>query len=476
MATTAPASLTIPSVTVGVTTNDYLSSTDIITQKVRYGYDIASEIGERFGDEDLGLNGMYEALGQSKVVKSQTMLHFEKDRLQGVIRVVAGYGTGTAQTTFTVSGSSPDYVFDWPPSGESPYPAATTYYGTTIRQGDKLEAHVGATAYYMLVGTVTNASTTTFVATLYDVTGGAATFAAGLADVELVKVGRMVAEEGTAPSGNEDRFYAFTNYIQITDGGKALTGSSMGQKAIDNVNYTYIKGIMYERMRFNMTVDADMYASRAITSTNAAFTGTLSLMGLRQQVEEYGIGVSYTAGSLALDQLQDVSLATKKYGGPDKYIAATSAYVQNQIDNLMRTSTGLAAGGVIYHEGQSVKTIDFGFKNTIIGSTLMNFKTVSGFSNPTSLGNDDLPYQNDLVFLPTGTVQAFDEGKNPVTDYTFCRRYQDIPEHVNGYREWMYGGGATPNPTDGTRTTRVAWELYHGLQMFKLNTYALLTP
>ena len=177
----------VPSPAIANSTVEYATSSFLIKAQALYKEDFKPELIGRFNDWDLGIKEILDEFGQTRAVKGNSYSHGEEDRNRYVVRVNAGYSTGAATTTFTIS-SSPDYEFDYPTSGQSIFPSSTTKYGINVRKGDKLEALVGTTRYFMWVTAApTLQSGSTFPVELYDVTStnAATTFAAGLDGVEI---------------------------------------------------------------------------------------------------------------------------------------------------------------------------------------------------------------------------------------------------------------------------------------------------
>jgi hypothetical protein len=171
-----------------------------------------------------------------------------------------------------------------------------------------------------------------------------------------------------------------------------------------------------------------------------------------------------------------MSLNLRKFSAPDKVMLLCSASFETDLEDLMRESGGLQAGGVIYDAGGAGKhEVDFGFRRFVKGSIEYNVKSIKALTDPKSLGAADSPYTNYAMVIPTGTVESFDFGKNPVTVPALRLRYQDIPYHEEGYREWLTGGSGTPNPTDTSRTNKVNMVKHVGFEAFKPNTMGIFT-
>ena len=453
-----------------------LTSSELIRSFAKAKVDVDPNLYGRYNDSDLGVMALLERLGQKKEVKSTNYEHYEEDFNREIVRVKTGYSTGAATTTFTVADTTPNYVEAYPPSGQTFYPAVSTKYGTSVREGDLLEAKVGATRYFFRVGTVTNAATTTFAAELYDVTGGGATFGAGLENVEIFKTGRAGTETGSTPRGMETKLIKYSNNIQVMDEGfEYSTGSMRVESHFDGENqYNYMRGILNTRNRFDATCDINFLVGRKITSTSTGFDEVLTTEGLIPFIQNYGNEVTYT--TLTLDKFQEMSLALRKYSGVDKYMLLCSASFQGELEDLLRESGGLQNGGVIYDAGGGgTHSVDFGFSNFTKGSVQYNVRSLKALDDPKSLGSANSEYQDYALFLPTGSVEAYDEGKQRQNVPAMQIRYQNIEGSDEGMFEWITGGAGAPNPTDDTRKVKVNMAKFAGFEAFLPNTYGIMT-
>ena len=84
------------------TSMNYLTSSQLISSYTKAKAEVDPNIVYRFGNEDLGIEEIFMNLGQTskKGVESIRFEHYEKDYIIELVRIDAGFSTGSA-TAFT---------------------------------------------------------------------------------------------------------------------------------------------------------------------------------------------------------------------------------------------------------------------------------------------------------------------------------------------------------------------------------------
>lgn len=441
---------------------NYLTSENLINMYENAKEDVDPMKYKRYGRNNLGIQELLKQLGQTREVKGNVYSHFEEDWRDEIIRVTASYTDGNATSTLTVNS---DYNFSYPTAG-SIYTSSTTAYAATPRVGDILEA----AEIPMRVTAVTEGSTSTFAVVC---TQAGDTVPAGLASVEIFKIGRAEAEGGSTPENVETRDLKYENKVHTISEGYKSTGTVMLQESVVNASngmpYYYEDGIINTRFRFEDTVDSVLFAGKKITSTNAAFSNINATEGLIPFIRNYGNEETYTVNSFSLDDFKNMSLTLGKYQGAEDNMMITSQSLQIEIDNLLRTSTGLTAGGVSYD-----KLADFGFKAITYGGINYNFKTLRAFSNIKNFGSADSIYKSMGLVIPMGNTTAFDLGKERMSVPSLELCYASVGDggESNGYKEWVTGGAGQAS-TDDTDTKKINMRKRVGFQAYCPNRYGI---
>tara|TARA_R110000822_G_scaffold78394_3_gene187798 strand:+ start:9579 stop:10970 length:1392 start_codon:yes stop_codon:yes gene_type:complete len=455
--TVTPTSVSLPQLDA-----NYLTSENLINMYENAKEDVDSTRYLRYGRNNLGIQELLRQLGQTKEVKGNVYSHFEQDWRDEIIRVTASYTAAGATATFTVDSS---YNFSYPTAG-SIYTSSTTSYAVTPRVGDVLEM----SEVPVRVTAVTVGATSTF-AVVCTQTGD--TIPSGLASVEIFKIGRMEAEGGSTPENTETRDLKYENKIGIIAEGYKSTGTSMIQEGVVNATngkpYYFEQGIIDTRFKFEDTCDSVLFTGKKITSTNAAFSNINATEGLIPFIRNYGNEETYSVGAFSLTDIENMSLTLGKYQGAEDNMLITSQALQIEIDNLLRTSPGLLAGGVTYD-----KLADFGFKAMTYGGVTYNFKTLRAFSNIKNFGSADSVYKSMGLVIPMGNTTAFDLGKERINvpSLELCYASTGDGGESMGYKEWVTGGAGLAN-TDDTDTKKINMRKRVGFQAYGPNRYGI---
>ena len=471
MAVTAPTTAhptTVDLGTGGVGLN-WLTSSDVISAYAKANLDVDSNLFGRYGKEDLGISDLMQELGNTKAVSSNVFQHYEQDFTRDIIVVKTGY-TPSASVTFTVDDASPDYQLEWPnPTTQTFYTSASSTSSTMPRVGDIMI--IPEAGGDIEVEVTAKPSNVTFTATC---TQTGVTIASGAEDLELFITGRAAAERGTTPDSRDARLIQYENKIQTIDEGYSVTGSSLGQVSFfnnmgdSNSDYWYVQGILNTRRNFEAMCDLQLLTGKKITSTNSAFAATNKTEGLIPFIENNGNVGSYTAGSFALTDIADMSLSLRKYYGASENLLVVSDKLEGEIDNLLRTSEGLKAGGVVYAGvGGQDRAVDLGFDSFKYFGLTYHKKSLQAFSDPTTLGSADSSFRDTGMVLPMDTTTAMDYGKQQITTPSLVLNYLETAGESMGYKEWYTGGAgiASTNTTDELKISmrkRMGFEAYGG--------------
>ena len=125
------------SFSLAATTENYLTSSQVITSYTKAMKEVDPNVVYRFGDESLGIDELFTNLGQTKGVESITFEHYEKDHIRELLNVVATTG-GAASETISVATPSNIYAYGSPNFYQG-NPAADNKFGANVRVNDLLE-------------------------------------------------------------------------------------------------------------------------------------------------------------------------------------------------------------------------------------------------------------------------------------------------------------------------------------------------
>ena len=449
------------SFSLAATTENYLTSSQVITSYTKAMKEVDPNVVYRFGDESLGIDELFTNLGQTKGVESITFEHYEKDHIRELLNVVATTG-GAASETISVATPSNIYAYGSPNFYQG-NPAADNKFGANVRVNDLLE--IVSVSDPMVLAT-------TFVARSVD----GANIPVG--ETEIIIVGNAWAEMTDQPNGRETRLIKYSNDIQIIKDSYKVSGSAMGQKAWVNVqgqNKWYFEGIADTRKYFSSMCDLSYLVGEKITATNTAFDSTNQMEGLIPAINSYGVVEAYSLGGLTLTDFANVADAFAKNRGSQENMVLSGVGFKREISDLLRKSEGLKAGGVQYAGlGGEGRAVNLGFESFTYSDYTFHTKTLQAFNDPKTLGATSSIYKNYAIVIPTGTTTAFNYGQEKVVVPSMSLVHQEVEGEDMGYYEWITGaaGGARNSENDSMKVNMRARK---SIELYGLGRFALFT-
>lgn len=461
--------------------NSLLNTSEVMYFTAKFGLDIDPELYGQINDNDLGINQLFKEIGGVRYVKSKEYKHFEQGRSRGILRVEAGYATGSTSTTFTVETSDPDLVFSYPT--QTLYDANVTRYAIPVTVGDILEAAVGSTRYFMWVTAVSSETTSaaTVTAVLYNTTAtnAAATFAAGLAGVDIVMTGRMDNETDIPDSGTDIRLYTYTNTTQNMSHTYNFTNDAMYQMSgFGDAKPWFIKGLMIQRDVLDAKRQMQIMVGKDITNTASSLDRTASSEGAYDFALNYGVEAS--APALVLQDFTDLALSLKQNFAPMNYVMPLSAQRRAEVESVVGQSTQMINGGVIYdRSGSSKREVSYTFKR-FTKILDWNIKELAALDDTNGIGNESLPYYQYMIAIPNGMVSAFDEGGSPVKTAPMRVVYQggqytNMNAPADGIVETIYWGAGHANAVTKSRVNEYIFTCTQGFEGINPTVYGIIT-
>jgi len=458
------------SFSLAATTENYLTSSQVITSYTKAMKEVDPNVVYRFGDESLGIDELFTNLGQTKGVESITFEHYEKDHIRELLTVVATTG---GAVTETIAVATPGNIYAYgSPNFYQGNPAADNKWGANVRANDLLE--IGGVRCKVISVSDPMVLATTFVARSVDGTNIPA------AITEIIIVGNAWAEMTDQPNGRETRLIKYSNDIQIIKDSYKVSGSAMGQKAWVNVqgqNKWYFEGIADTRKYFSSMCDLSYLVGEKITTANTAFDSTNQMEGLIPAINSYGVVEAYTTGvgGLTLGDFANVADAFAKNRGAQENMVLSGVGFKRQLSDVLRISDGLKAGGVQYAGlGGEGRAVNLGFESFTYSDYTFHTKTLQAFNDPKTLGADSSVYKDYAIVIPTGTTTAFNYGQEKVVVPSMSLVHQEVEGEDMGYYEWITGaaGGARNSENDSMKVNMRARK---SIELYGLGRFALFT-
>jgi hypothetical protein len=426
---------------------------------------------EKYGNEDFTF--WLAAHGGMEEVKNQNYFWFEnRGKLMPAV-TVASTVTGAAGATVTLTLSSGDH-----------YNSGTQ---SPLRVGETVRV-----ASSNVEGKILSIDTTTpsaFTFTVRPLQSAQRFASAGsnslLANEVLLFAGDTEAGEASTqinPLIHLDERYD-NNITEIRDGWSNTDLAQMADTyyeypvsadmAANGVTAFTYKGMYKTLVRFKNNIEAKLM--RGDSQTNTGLNTSVGSQGIIPKIVADGETVGYTAGSLDIAKLHEIT-RIMDVNGCDKQSAWLSDIFQRQ-DFSDGIFAAYPAGAFVYGSGEKSNeaSVAYGFENIYIDGYMLGVKKYSQFNTEVTTGKtptDDY-FRNFGLIYPMGTTK---DSRTAQTYKNITIMYQEPPKGGtigNGIRVWQYGGGS-PNPTDGTMSNQIAMQTYRGSRVCSANQFIIV--
>lgn len=403
---------------------------------------------------------LLEMLGFKGQVKSQTIRHWEDlGKLHQAVQVktnVTGATNGSAVTFELTTGSHYDSGTKSPIRvGEIVEIASTGIQGKVISV-DKTSANAHTATVRPL------SSTQQFESAAVD----------GRLDANEWILFRGQAAVGEASSKGDaliPRVEEVLNYVSEIREDWRVTDRAMIEEIWFGENYSY-KGLEDAVKRYMNNKEFTLVFGNQITNTNASSTSK-NTIGLIQQIESRGTGVSYTAGSLDRAKLHEVTRALDFNGGSMENHILADVFLRQELDDELFDLYD--AGAILWGTvgGSKEAAAMYGFGSITMDGYTFHIKKYMPFSPEAVYGATPTDHQ----YKNFGIVVPMAQGRDPQTG----ERYNSIEvtyNNVNGKDLHIWETGAfAKNPTSDVAELNVHHLCYAGLRVFAANRFVRLS-
>jgi len=382
----------------------------------------------KYGAENYTM--LLEMLGFKGQVKSQVIRHWENlGKLHQAVQVqanVTGATNGSAVTFTLTSGSHYD-------SGTK----------SPIRVGEVVE--IASTG---IQGKVVSVDKTT---------SGAHT-----ATVRPLKSTQQF--ESAAVDGRLD-----ANEWILFRGQAGVTDRAMIEEIWFGDNYSY-KGLEDAVKRYMNNKEFTLMFGNDITNTNASATSK-NTIGLLNQIENRGTGVSYTAGGLDRAKLHEITRVLDFNGGAVENHLLADVFLRQELDDELFDLYD--AGAILWGTvgGNKEAAAMYGFGSITMDGYTFHIKKYLPFSPEAVYGATPTDHQ----YKNYGIVVPMSQGRDPQTG----ERYNSIEityNNVNGKDLHIWETGAfAKSPTSDVAELNVHHLCYAGLRVFGANRFVRIS-
>ena len=412
----------------------------------------------KYGAENYTM--LLEMLGFKGQVKSQVIRHWENlGKLHQAVQVqanVTGATNGSAVTFTLTSGSHYDSGTKSPIRvGEVVEIASTGIQGKVVSV-DKNSAGAHQATVRPLK------STQQFESAAVD----------GRLDANEWILFRGQAAVGEASSKGDamiPRVEEVLNYVSEIREDWRVTDRAMIEEIWFGDNYSY-KGLEDAVKRYMNNKEFTLMFGNDITNTNASATSK-NTIGLLNQIENRGTGVSYTAGGLDRAKLHEITRVLDFNGGAVENHLLADVFLRQELDDELFDLYD--AGAILWGTvgGNKEAAAMYGFGSITMDGYTFHIKKYLPFSPEAVYGATPTDHQ----YKNYGIVVPMSQGRDPQTG----ERYNSIEityNNVNGKDLHIWETGAfAKSPTSDIAELNVHHLCYAGMRVFGANRFVRIS-
>jgi len=259
------------------------------------------------------------------------------------------------------------------------------------------------------------------------------------------------------------------NYVSEVREDWRVTDRAMIEEIWFGENYSY-KGLEDAVKRFMNNKEFTLMFGNTITNTNASATSK-NTIGLLQQIENRGTGVSYSAGNLDRAKLHEVTRALDFNGGSQENHLLSDVFLRQELDDELFDLYD--AGAILWGTvgGSKEAAAMYGFGSITMDGYTFHIMKYLPFSPEAVYGATPTDHQ----YKNYGIVVPMSQGRDPQTG----ERYNSIEityNNVNGKDLHIWETGAfAKSPTSDTAELNVHHLCYAGLRVFGANRFVRIS-
>lgn len=453
-----------PSNVAVATTNNYVSSIDLVNRMDGGTTDAAQALHKRDVDEQLikrygnqGITGLMELLGSKKETTANTFEHYEETFLHNSFSGSFHASNGT----LTIGSGDRDSAGN-----------------TVLREGDLLLGNTGV-MYYVAEGTTQPDHT----AICKELDG---TLAVGT-DTTFAVVGNAYAEQTDQPGGVTPRVHHYQNKCQIIKESFVVSGSEATNAVYVKVNSPesgtgylwYLQGEADTYQRFMdyselamIIGQSDDGSLRDGNADDSAGSSVKTTEGLLSFIENKGQSMDLGSSAITMADFDAAVKSLDKYRGAKEMALYAGINLSLDIDDLLASQGAYAAGGANYGTFANNKdmALNLGFNSFSRGGYTFHKKTYDLFNRPDLLGASGFNYNGFGMCIPMDSQKDAKSGEKIPS---LRMRYKAANGYSREMEHWLTGGAILQNKTNGKDELRCNYRTERGFEGFAPNRFLL---
>ena len=460
-----------PAATASATTNTYVDSLALTYDQSIRKPNVDPQLVRPFG------NGMISGFCEMNMamngIKNNEYIHVEDDYIKEVVKLAGAESAGSAGAAVTHTIAT---AYKWDASNSG---------GAYVKTGNTTTYPVRVNDVLMfpnrVKGLVTAVSGADYTVT--PLASGDAIPAVSTSDTIIIAY-NLVGEASSQRASANKTVFEYKNTIQslrndhkVTDR-ETATETWFENLGKDGNSSGWYNEAVYRAYNVLMVeLEQAMLIGDQITNTTLANTsgfGTvLGSQGLIPWMEAYGNVETYNVGSFSLDDIDSLVAKLVKYEGSQRNSLWVGHTLSVEIDNLLRSTTGLVDGGVAYsNDTSNARQVAFGFSGISYGTFDFDKKHLSLFDKPFGFGADGQKFTNMGLVIPQDNVIVPQFGGGSTTVPSLRVNYLETKGSNMGYHQWESGALAKV-PTSDVLELNVHMQCDRGFEGFAGNRYGI---
>lgn len=272
--------------------------------------------------------------------------------------------------------------------------------------------------------------------------------------------------------------YAATDFAEQSDvwydegiSGTTINGTNQSGTSM----FTY-KALVKTERRYLNSIETKLMRGDAVTNTGLLNNPTTGCQGFIPTVTANGETVNYTAGTLDIAKLHQITRIMKVNGCAKENIWLQDIFQRQDFsDGIFKE---YPAGAFVWGTGTNSEeaTVAYGTQQLLIDGVLFKVKEYSPWNTEVQTGlspNADY-FRNYGIIAPMGSIPDA-KTYTPIKNITvMMQNPQKGGTTGNGIRTWAYGGGSM-NPTDGTLVDKIEMVCYKGVRTAGANQFVIVS-
>jgi hypothetical protein len=311
----------------------------------------------------------------------------------------------------------------------------------------------------------------------------AALLAAAVVGTAMVFYSNVQKEKSTETEGRIPKTSKVTNYVQTFREKYEVTDHAEQNEVeftYKGQNFLYVKGIDDTADRFMMQEDLGLLINPASSGLTDASSNALTLAkGMIPQITDNGKTMEYF-GTPDMTTFDDAIMILNKNYGDHEYVVGRGLRPNLGMKNWLIDFAKNGDNNISFNafDGGQKQALSFDFQSIYIEPYTFHLQTWDILSHVDTLGAGNMPYQDMMIFIPTGKAKNPEPGEGGEEYEPYIQIvYSPIPgaasENKGDYKMWETGANARSGATDDEATRAIHMMSWKSLELRCRNKFLI---